>query len=108
MSIMRTKHALQANWNITFLAVGLTSLVGVKFTLRKSHLSVFEMNNVVLLVLEFVHVLINTVHTQTDLAVIAELLARPVAKVTGDENLGLGVRRGHCSTKPGRNRCGFI
>jgi hypothetical protein len=101
---MGTKHAFQANWNITLLAVGLTSLVGVKFTLRKSHLSIFEMNNVMLLVLELVHVFINTVHTQTELAGIAELLGRLVTKVTGDENLGLWVRRGHCSTKPGINR----
>jgi hypothetical protein len=105
---MGTKHAFQANWDITSLAIGLTSLVGVKFTLGKRHLSIFEVNDIMLLVLEFVHVYINTVHTQTELTIIAKLLARLVAKITGDENLGLGVGRGHCSTKPGINRYASI
>jgi hypothetical protein len=80
------------------LAAGLTSLTGVKFTLRKNqlYLSVFEMNDVMLLILELVHVFTNTVHTQTELTVIAELLGRfYVTKVTEDDILCLGVRRGH-------------
>jgi hypothetical protein len=96
---MRAKHAFQANRDITFLAVCLTSLVGVKFTPGKSQLSVFEMNDVMWLVLELVHVFTNTVHTQTELAVIAELLGRLVTKVTGDEILCQGIGRGHCPTE---------
>ena len=95
---MRTYYTFQANWNITLLAVNFTSLVGVKFTLRKNklYLSVFEMNDVMLLVLELVHVFTNTVHTQTELTVIAELLGRlSVTKVTDEDVLCLGVRRGH-------------
>jgi hypothetical protein len=71
---MGTYYTLQANWDITLLAVNFTSLVGVKFTLRKSHLSIFEMNDVMLLVLELCDVFTNAVHTQTELTVIAELL----------------------------------
>jgi hypothetical protein len=99
---MGTKHAFQANWDIALLAVGLTSLVGVKLTLRKSQLSIFEMNDVMLLVLELVHMFINTVHTQTELAAIAELLGRlSVTKVTDEDVLCLGIGRGHCPTEPG-------
>jgi hypothetical protein len=92
---MGTKHAFQANWNIALLAVGLTSLVGVKLTLRKCHLSIFEMNDVMWLVLELVHVFTNTVHTQTELTAVTILPGRVVTKVTGDDILCLGVGCGH-------------
>jgi hypothetical protein len=95
---MGTKHAFKANWDITLLAVGLTFLVRVEFTggKNKLYLSVFEMNDIMLLVLEFVHVFTNTVHTQTELTVIAELLGRfYVTKVTDEDVLRLGVRGCH-------------
>jgi hypothetical protein len=97
---MGTKHAFQANWDITFLAVDLTSLVGVKLTLRKSlDLSIFEMNDVMWLVLELVHMFTNTVHTQTELTAIAILPGRFDTKVTGDDILCLGVGCGHSSVE---------
>jgi hypothetical protein len=95
---MGTKQALEANWDITLLALNLTSLAGVKlaFGKNKLYLSVFEMYDVMLLVLELVHVFTNTVHTQTELTVIAELLGRlSDTKVTDVDILCLGVRRGH-------------
>ena len=105
---MGTKYAFQANWNITLLAVGLTSLVGVKFTHRKNqlYLSVFEMSDVMLLVLELAHVFTNTVHTQTELTVIAKLLGRlSVTKVTDVDILCLGPGGGHCPMQAGNNHC---
>jgi hypothetical protein len=99
--MMRTKHALHANWNITLLAMALTSLVGVKFTLRKCHLSVFEMNDVMWLVFELVHVFTNTVHTQTELTAVTILPGRLVTKVTGDDILCLGVGCGHSAVEAG-------
>jgi hypothetical protein len=70
----------------------------VEFTRRKYklYLSIFEMNDVMLLVLELVHVFTNTVHTQTELAAITELLGRlTVTKVTDEDILCLGVGRGY-------------
>jgi hypothetical protein len=92
---MGTYYTLHANWNITLLAMALTSLVGMKFTLRKSHLSIFETNNVMWLVLELVHMFTNTVHTQTELTAVTILLGRLDTKVTGDDILCLGVGCGH-------------
>jgi hypothetical protein len=95
---MGTNYAFHTNWNITLLAVDLTSLVGVEFTCRKNklYLSIFEMNDVMLLVLELVHMFINTVHTQTELTAIAELLGRfSVTKVTDVDILCLGPGGGH-------------
>jgi hypothetical protein len=76
MSIMGTNYTFQANWDIALLAVNFTSLVGVKFTLWKSKLflSIFKMNDVMLLIFELHDMFTNTVHTQTDLTDIAELL----------------------------------
>jgi hypothetical protein len=96
---MGTKYTLKANWDITLLAVGLTSLVRVEFTGRKNqlYLSVLEIYDVMLLVFELVYVFTNTVHTQTELTVIAELLGRLyVTKVTEDDLLGPSGGRGHC------------
>jgi hypothetical protein len=60
---MGTKHALQTNWDITLLAAGLASLVGVKFTLRKSHFSVFERNDVMWQSVKRLHVFVDTLCT---------------------------------------------
>jgi hypothetical protein len=81
--------------------VGLTSLVGVKFTLRKSHLSIFEMNDVMWLVLELVHMFTNTFHTQTELTAITILLGRLDTKVARDDILCLGVGCGHSEVEAG-------
>jgi hypothetical protein len=43
---MGTNYTLQANWDITLLAVGLTSLIRVNFTLGKILFFVFERNDV--------------------------------------------------------------
>jgi hypothetical protein len=95
---MGANYAFHTNWDITLLALGLTFLVRVEFTRRKYklYLSIFEMNDVMLLVLELVDVFTNTVHTQTELTAIAELLGRlTVTKVTDEDILCLGVERGH-------------
>jgi hypothetical protein len=90
--------------DITVLAVGLAFLVRMEFTRRKNklYLSIFEMNDVMLLVLELVHVFTNTVHTQTELTVIAELLGRfYVTMVTENYLLGPRGGRGHSLTGSG-------
>jgi hypothetical protein len=96
---MGTKYTFQTNWDITLLAVGLAFLVSVEFTskVNRLQLSVFKMYDVMLLVLELVHVFTNTVHTQTELTVIAKLLDRlSVTKVANYDVLCLGVWRIHC------------
>jgi hypothetical protein len=100
--MMGTKNAFQANWNITLPAVALTSLVGVKITLRKCHLSIFEMNDVMWLVLELIHMFTNTVHTQTELTTVTILPGRFVTKVTDDDILCLGVGCGHGAGEAGK------
>jgi hypothetical protein len=95
---MGANYAFHTNWDITLLALGLTFLVRVEFTGRENKLyfSIFEMNDVMLLVLELVHVFTNTVHTQTELTAITELLGRlSVTKVTDVDILCLGIGRGH-------------
>jgi hypothetical protein len=80
MAIMGTRNALNANWDITLLTVSLTSLVGMRCTLREHQLdcALCEGNDVMLHGLEAVDVFVDAVCTQTDLAAIAELLDRLV------------------------------
>jgi hypothetical protein len=93
---MRTNYTFQTNWDITLLAVGLTSLVGVKFTLRKSHFSVFERNDVMRQGVERLYVFVDTLCTQTDLTVVTELPGWRHTEFTQDDLLCLGRGHGHC------------
>ena len=79
-SVVRTSEAFDADQDITLLTVGLTSLVGMRCTLREHQLdcALCEGNNVVLHGLEAVDVFVDAVCTQTDLAAVAELLDRLV------------------------------
>jgi hypothetical protein len=80
MTLVWTQNAGKTDRDITFLAVALTSLVGMRCTLREHQLdcALGEGNDVMLHGLEAVDVFVDTVCTQTDLAAVAILLDRLV------------------------------
>ena len=79
------------------MTVGLTSLVGMRCTLRehKLYCTLGERNNVMLHGLEALDMFVDAVFTQTDLAAVTELLDRFGTKVTGYEFLCLAGGSGH-------------
>jgi hypothetical protein len=93
---MGTKHAFHANGNITSLAVNLAFLFEVGVALREYYFSILEMNDVVWLVLKFVHMFTDACHAQINLTGVAELLGGVITEVTRDDLLRPGNRRGHC------------
>jgi hypothetical protein len=76
--MLGTCDALYTDWDITLLTVSLTSLVGMRCTLREHQLdcALCEGNDVMFHGLEALDMFVDAVFTQTDLAAIAELLDR--------------------------------
>jgi hypothetical protein len=76
--VFGTGNTFHADWDITLLTVSLTSLVGMRCTLKEHQLdcALCEGNNVMLHRLEAVDVFGDAVFTKTNSAVVAKLLGR--------------------------------